>query len=49
MHDYVKTPAGMINATGWGHILPILHDYVKVNGEWKIIRGQTARRIVDEH
>ena len=21
MHDYVKTPAGMINATGWGHIL----------------------------
>lgn len=30
---------------GYGHIS---HDYVKVDGRWKIIRGRTTRTIVDE-
>ena len=43
LHDYVKTP--VVNFNGYGHIS---HDYVKVDGQWKIIRGRTTRIIVDE-
>jgi hypothetical protein len=43
LHDYVKTP--VVNFNGYGHIS---HDYIKVNGEWKITRGHTTRMIIDE-
>jgi hypothetical protein len=43
MHDYIKTP--VVNFNGYGHIS---HDYVKVDGQWKIMRGRTTRLIVDE-
>jgi SnoaL-like domain len=43
LHDYVKTP--VVNFNGYGHIS---HDYVKVDGQWQIIRGRTTRLIVDE-
>ena len=43
LHDYVKTP--VVNFNGYGHIS---HDYVKVDGKWKIIRMHTTRMIVDE-
>ena len=43
MHDYIKTP--VVNFNGYGHIS---HDYLKVDGQWKIIRGRTTRLIVDE-
>ena len=43
LHDYVKTP--VVNFNGYGHIS---HDYVKVDGQWKIIRLHTTRMIVDE-
>jgi hypothetical protein len=38
-----KTPVVKFN--GYGHIS---HDYLKVDGQWKIIRGRTTRSIVDE-
>jgi hypothetical protein len=43
IHDYIKTP--VVNFNGYGHIS---HDYVKVDGQWKIIRLHTTRMIVDE-
>ncbi|HEV7565063.1 MAG TPA: nuclear transport factor 2 family protein [Microbacteriaceae bacterium] len=43
LHDYVKTPGVIFN--GWGHMH---HDYVRVNGEWKIRRVHTTRLMVDE-
>ena len=43
MHDYIKTPVVKFN--GYGHIS---HDYLKVDGQWKIIRMHTTRLIVDE-
>lgn len=43
LHDYVKTPVVIFN--GWGHMR---HDYVKVDGEWKIRKLHTTRTIVEE-
>jgi hypothetical protein len=43
LHDYIKTP--VVNFNGYGHIS---QDYVKVDGQWKIIRLHTTRMIVDE-
>jgi hypothetical protein len=43
IRDYIKTP--VVNFNGYGHIS---HDYVKVDGQWKIIRLHTTRMIVDE-
>ena len=43
MHDYIKTPVVKFN--GYGHISL---DYLKVDGQWKIIRMHTTRLIVDE-
>jgi SnoaL-like domain len=43
LHDYIKTP--VVNFNGYGHIS---QDYVKVDGQWKIIRLHTTRLIVDE-
>ena len=43
LHDYIKTP--VVNFNGYGHIS---RDYVKVDGQWKIIRGRTTVMIVDE-
>jgi hypothetical protein len=38
LHDYVKTP--VVNFKGYGHIS---HDYLKVDGQWKIVRMRTTR------
>jgi len=43
LHDYIKTP--VVNFNGYGHIS---QDYLKVDGQWKIIRLHTTRMIVDE-
>jgi SnoaL-like domain len=43
LHDYIKTP--VVNFNGYGHIT---HEYVEVDGQWKIIRLHTTRMIVDE-
>jgi hypothetical protein len=43
LHDYVKTPVADFN--GYGHIH---HDYLKLDGQWKILHGRTTRLIVDE-
>lgn len=43
IHDYVKTPA--VHFRGWGHIH---HEYVKVDGQWKIRKMHTTRTIVEE-
>jgi Alcohol dehydrogenase GroES-like domain/SnoaL-like domain len=43
LHDYVKTP--FVNFNGYGHIR---HEYIKVDGEWKISQGRTTRMIIDE-
>ena len=43
LHDYIKTV--VVNFNGYGHIS---QDYLKVDGQWKIIRLHTTRMIVDE-
>ena len=43
MHDYIKT--AVVKFNGYGHIS---HDYLKVDGQWKIVRMHTTRLIVDE-
>jgi hypothetical protein len=43
LHDYLKAP--VVDFKGGGHML---HDYVKVDGEWKIRKLHTTRTIVGE-
>jgi hypothetical protein len=43
LHDCVKTPVA--NFKGWGHMH---HDYVKIDGKWKIRKLHITRTIVEE-
>ena len=43
IHDLVKTPVCVFN--GYGHIH---QEYVKVDGEWKIVKSHTSRHFVEE-